>query len=195
MKAQQSKHPADAIGTPLSQFEIPASGSLQERRPQTLKHGDAFAVFDHNGDVLSGPGSPEGLYCRDTRYLSHLRLTVNEARPMLLSSTLRDDNAMLTCDLTNPDIYEGGEVVLAHDLIHVPAVEIPLECRLLRTPDNPQFRRPSAPHQAVLRIRSGLRRSVRGTRRPARASRRAASGIVARRRRDILLHRPRRMPS
>jgi glycogen debranching enzyme len=39
---------------------------------------------------------------------------------MLLSSTLRDDNATLTCDLTNPDIYDGdGRLVLSHDLIHI----------------------------------------------------------------------------
>jgi hypothetical protein len=39
---------------------------------------------------------------------------------MLLSSTLRDDNAMLTCDLTNPDLYDAtGRLVLEHDMIHV----------------------------------------------------------------------------
>src|SRR3546814_17038580 len=67
---------ASGPGTaPLAQFFIPAAASLQERRPRTLKHGDTFALFDHNGDVLSGPGSPEGIYHDDTRYLSHLYLT------------------------------------------------------------------------------------------------------------------------
>jgi glycogen debranching enzyme len=100
------------------QFSIPAAASLEERRPKTLKHGDAFAVFDHNGDILSGPGSPDGLYYRDTRYLSHLALSLGEARPMLLSSTVRNDNATLTCDLTNPDLYAGGDLVLTHDRLH-----------------------------------------------------------------------------
>ncbi len=85
-----------------------------------LKHGDTFAVFDHNGDAHEGPGSPEGLYHRDTRYLSHLYLTMNGLRPMLLSSTLRDDNTTLTCDLANPDLYDqAGRLVLEHDLIHI----------------------------------------------------------------------------
>lgn len=107
-------------GAPLAQFFIPAAASLQERRPRTLKHGDTFAVFDHNGDALSGPGSPEGLYHRDTRYLSHLYLTIEGQRPMLLSSTLRDDNATLTCDLTNPDLFDAeGRMVLEHDLLHL----------------------------------------------------------------------------
>ncbi|TCL65688.1 amylo-alpha-1,6-glucosidase [Rhizobium sp. BK251] len=105
---------------PMAQFFIPATASLQERRPRTLKHGDTFAVFDHNGDALSGPGSPEGIFHRDTRYLSHLHLTINGKRPMLLSSTLRDDNATLTCDLTNPDLFDGkGKLTLEHDLIHM----------------------------------------------------------------------------
>ncbi len=105
---------------PTAQFFIPATASLQERRPRTLKHGDTFAVFDHNGDALSGPGSPEGVFHRDTRYLSHLHLTINGKRPMLLSSTLRDDNATLTCDLTNPDLFdETGKLTLEHDLIHM----------------------------------------------------------------------------
>ncbi|MBB2671212.1 UNVERIFIED_ORG: glycogen debranching enzyme [Rhizobium esperanzae] len=104
----------------VAQFFIPAAASLQERRPRTLKHGDTFAVFDYNGDALSGPGSPEGLYHRDTRYLSHLYLTINGQRPMLLSSTLRDDNATLTCDLTNPDLFDDrGRLVMGHDLIHL----------------------------------------------------------------------------
>jgi glycogen debranching enzyme len=104
----------------LAQFFIPAAASLQERRPRTLKHGDTFGLFDHNGDALSGPGSPEGIFHRDTRYLSHLYLTVDGARPILLSSTLRDDNATLTCDLTNPDLYDAqGRLVLGHDLIHL----------------------------------------------------------------------------
>jgi glycogen debranching enzyme len=106
--------------SPVAQFFIPATASLQERRPRTLKHGDTFAVFDHNGDAHAGPGSPEGLFHRDTRYLSHLYLTINGKRPILLSSTIRDDNAMLTCDLTNPDLYDDNEMlVVGHDLIHV----------------------------------------------------------------------------
>lgn len=112
--------PGNAGAPELAQFFIPAAASLQERRPRTLKHGDTFAVFDHNGDVLSGPGSPEGVFHRDTRHLSHLYLTVDGARPLLLSSTLRDDNATLTCDLTNPDLYDDdGRVVLEHDLLHL----------------------------------------------------------------------------
>ena len=125
----QDETRADAISHALApgapdtrpaQFFIPAVASLQERRPRTLKHGDTFAVFDHNGDALSGPGSPDGLYHRDTRYLSHLYLTIAGQRPLLLSSIVPDDNVTLTCDLTNPDLFDAeGQLILEHDLLHL----------------------------------------------------------------------------
>ncbi len=109
----------DAGASP-ERFAIPAAASLHERRPRTLKHGDTFAVFDHSGDAIAGPGSPEGIYHRDTRHLSHLHLTLSGARPILLSSSLRDDNIALLCDLSNPDLSdEHGKTVLSNDLIHI----------------------------------------------------------------------------
>jgi glycogen debranching enzyme len=103
----------------MPEFFIPASASLQERRPRILKHGDTFGVFDHNGDVIAGRGSPEGIYHRDTRHLSHFYLTVAGRRPLLLSSTLRDDNALLVCDLSNPDLFEGDSLAVEHDVFHI----------------------------------------------------------------------------
>lgn len=104
----------------VAQFYIPTSASLQERRPRTLKHGDTFGLFDHNGDAVGASGSPEGLYHLDTRHLSFLQLTIDGARPMLLSSTLSDDNSALTCDLTNPDLSDmDGRVRFERDLIHI----------------------------------------------------------------------------
>ena len=109
----------DIVGTAPPEFSVPSSASLEERRPRTLKDDDAFAVLDHAGDIATGPGSPEGIFFEDTRHLSYLDLRLGDRRPMLLSSDLRDDNAGLTCDLTNADIEAGGELVLERDLLHV----------------------------------------------------------------------------
>ena len=101
-------------------FPVAASISLQELRLRTLKHGDTFAVFDHNGDASSVGDSPEGIFHKDTRHLSRLSLTIGGKRPLLLESTLRDDNAVLTCDLTNPDLHDAdGHLELEHDIIHL----------------------------------------------------------------------------
>jgi glycogen debranching enzyme len=118
----KTKHHDPAGTTPrtIAQFFVPATASLQERRPRTMKHDDTFAVFDANGDAIAGAGSPEGIYHRDTRHLSHLYLTMDGHRPLLLSSTVRDDNAVLVCDLTNPEIVgPDGEKLLGQDLVHI----------------------------------------------------------------------------
>ena len=101
------------------QFYIPATSSLLERRPRTLKHGDTFGVFDHYGDIIPGEGNPEGLYHKDTRHLSDLRVLINSRRLLLLSSTVQDNNALLTADLTNPDIFEDDRLELPKDTVHV----------------------------------------------------------------------------
>ena len=101
-------------------FTIGAASSIQDLRPLVLKHGNTFAVFDRNGDASPGEGAAQGLYHCDTRHLSLLIVTLDGARPILLSSTLRDDNATLTCDLTNPDLADAaGRPRLDHDLIHL----------------------------------------------------------------------------
>src|SRR5215469_7667650 len=104
---------------PAFQFYIPATTSILERRPRTLKHGDTFGMFDHYGDIPSGEGSPEGLFHKDTRYLSELRVLVNGERPLLLSSTVQDNNALLTADLTNPDFFTGDRLDLPRDTIQI----------------------------------------------------------------------------
>src|SRR3954468_13118308 len=112
--------PDTGTASKASPFFIAATTSLQERRLRALKHGDCFAVFDPTGDAIGGPGSPEGFYFNDTRYLSTFLLTIQDKRPLLLSSTLRDDNATLTCDLTNPDLHDANGILsLEHDLIHI----------------------------------------------------------------------------
>ncbi len=106
-------------------FAITAQISLVEQRFRTLKHNDMFGVFDQRGDIRPGPGGTEGLFFHDTRYLSEFELVVAGRRLILLSSTLRDDNGTLTCDLANPDLpalpgadgHAGAEGLISN-LIH-----------------------------------------------------------------------------
>lgn len=110
-----------AAPAPHDEFEISTIVSIHERRPRTLKHNDSFAVFDHSGDVITALANSEGFFHLDTRHLSHFYLTMcGGLRPILLSSGLRDDNSVLTCDLSNPDIKdENGSVLLQNDLVHI----------------------------------------------------------------------------
>src|SRR4051812_24149269 len=103
----------------IASFYIQATESIQERWPRTLKHGDCFALFDALGDIVKPAGSPGGVFYRDTRHLSGFELLIDGQRPLLLSSAVENDNVVLTVDLANPDIYQGGKVVLQRETLHV----------------------------------------------------------------------------
>jgi glycogen debranching enzyme len=100
------------------QFYITATGPSSGPN-YTLKHGDSFAVFDARGDIGTSAGGPDGLFNHDTRFLSRLELLINGVQPLLLGSTIRDDNVAMTVDLTNADIYRDGMIVLPRDTIHI----------------------------------------------------------------------------
>jgi glycogen debranching enzyme len=104
---------------PLSEHYIEAHTSLVGRSLRTLKAGDAFMVLDANGDLGTIPESPEGLFYRDTRYLSHFALKFEGKSPLLLSSVIQDDNAALSVDLTNPDIRIDEENGIPRDIIAI----------------------------------------------------------------------------
>src|SRR3954463_14656246 len=50
----------------------------------TILEGATFCICDDRGDV--GSEQTHGLFTDDTRFLTRLRLTINGARPLLLSS-------------------------------------------------------------------------------------------------------------
>jgi N-terminal domain of (some) glycogen debranching enzymes len=60
-----------------SQFRIEATEAFREPRTRILKHGETFAVLNQFGDMVGEPGSPDGLYHQDTRFLSQLESRLN----------------------------------------------------------------------------------------------------------------------
>jgi glycogen debranching enzyme len=100
-----------------SEYEIEAKSSLTDRTLRTLKHGDAFAVLDSHGDFGSVPDTAEGLFHRDTRFLSHFELRLEGKRPLLLSSAVQQDKVALSVELTNPDVQLGQSDKLKRDTI------------------------------------------------------------------------------
>src|SRR5947209_18970045 len=85
------------------EFYIRSSSARVDVRTRVLKQGDMFAVFDRFGDVETFGSGELGLYYQDTRFLSRLTLRLGKDRPLLLSSTVRDANAVMAVDGTNPD--------------------------------------------------------------------------------------------
>ena len=101
------------------EFYILATSSRVDDRTSVLKQGDAFAIFDRFGDIEEFGGGALGLYHHDTRFLSKLVLRLAGERPLLLSSTIKEDNAVLAVDLMNPDIARTSEPAIPRGSVHV----------------------------------------------------------------------------
>ncbi len=101
------------------QFYIRASSSLADDRTRVLLSGDTFAVFDRGGDIHPLGIGQQGIFHKETRHLSRLELRINGIRPLLLSSTIREDNVLFAVDLTNPDLRTEDGDPLPRGTLHI----------------------------------------------------------------------------
>jgi glycogen debranching enzyme len=101
------------------QFPVMAEVRRATAPQRVLKHGDTFGVFDDVGDIGAEQVSEQGLYHRGTRHLSRLELLLAGRRPLLLSSTVTDDNVVFVSDLTNVDVRHDGQLDIPHGDIHL----------------------------------------------------------------------------
>ena len=101
-------------------YHIEAIESLVERTLRTLKHNDLFAVFDSQGNFAGGALGPDGLFYKDTRFLSEFTVRLGGAEPLQLGSVLLDDNGAMVVDLTNADLHTArGRVWLQRESVHL----------------------------------------------------------------------------
>ncbi len=85
------------------EYYVRATSALADDRTRVLKYGDTFAVLNRYGDIEPIGFGQFGLFHSETRHLSRMTMQLNQQTPMLLSSTIRDDNAFLAVDMTNFD--------------------------------------------------------------------------------------------
>ena len=112
-------NPQQPVNLEETQFYIQATTAPSTERALVLKQDETFGVFDHHGDIDATERAEDGVFNRGTRYLSRLKLTVLRGRALLLSSTVRRDNVLLAADLTNPDIYSEGRLLLPRGTLHI----------------------------------------------------------------------------
>jgi glycogen debranching enzyme len=109
---------------PSSASERPDQGTapvlVTDLASKTLavKEGSTFLYTDREGNLDHGGDHGLGLYSRDTRFLSHFRMTINGRDPVLLSST-SERGYMSHVDLTNPDLYEGDQIVVPQQTLNI----------------------------------------------------------------------------
>jgi glycogen debranching enzyme len=101
------------------QFYIRASSSLADDRTRVLLNGDTFAVFDRSGDIQPVGFGQQGIFHKETRHLSRLEMRLSGERPLLLSSTIREDNVLFGVDLTNPDLLMPSGEMLPRGTLHI----------------------------------------------------------------------------
>jgi glycogen debranching enzyme len=83
-----------------------------------LKAGAVFVCARPDGDIRATEVSGEGLYARDTRHLSRLRVTVGGLPPVLLSSTMESGHHAVV-NATNPTLRSGAGASIAQETLNV----------------------------------------------------------------------------
>ncbi|MCL6524970.1 MAG: amylo-alpha-1,6-glucosidase [Thermoflavifilum sp.] len=102
-----------------SKYQILAISTYADDRVKVLNRTDTFAILDRWGDILPLPDGIHGLYHRDTRYIHRLQLQLNDTRPLLLSSTVLEENECLSVDLTNQEIWDENGHRIPKGAIHI----------------------------------------------------------------------------
>ena len=98
-------------------YIVTAASSTGEVR--VLKYDDSFGVFDRSGDIQHAGLGEQGIYHEGTRFLSLLAFRFCNLQPFLLSSTIKKDNLLFTINLTNPDLYVNGALLLRRGDLHI----------------------------------------------------------------------------
>ena len=102
------------------EYYVLATSSRVDDRTRVLKHGETFAVFDRHGDIHALGRSPHGIFHEGTRFVSRLELLLEEAgRPLLLNSSVKEDNTLLVADLANPELHDRAHGTIAQGEIHL----------------------------------------------------------------------------
>lgn len=85
---------------------------------RVIKENDLFLLTDLAGDIPLNQTEGQGLYMRDTRFLSRMELLINGKKPIVLASEA-DQNYVSTILLTNPHMEEGDKLILWRESIEI----------------------------------------------------------------------------
>jgi glycogen debranching enzyme len=94
--------PKTTVSTEEDKFHIGGDIIYVDDRTRVLNHFDTFGIFDQWGDIHPHARKLHGIYHEGTRFLNRLELRINGQKPLLLSSAIKENNQVLSVDLTNP---------------------------------------------------------------------------------------------
>lgn len=97
-------------------YHIPADSVSHDDRTQVINHYDTFGIFDRWGDIHPHGKNAQGIFHQGTRYINLLELRLNRTKPLLLSSSIKQENEVLSVDITNADLNECN---IRENTIHI----------------------------------------------------------------------------
>jgi glycogen debranching enzyme len=111
---------SEPVISPEAPHQVVTADVQSAEAPLVLKHNDCSGVFNEIADIDAEARTEAGLYRAGVRHLSRLTLTIAGLRPLLLAANPREDNVLLTVNLTNPDVRgEGGRIVLPRGTLYI----------------------------------------------------------------------------
>ena len=102
----------------VDEFEVATEDAYQNSELRVLNESDTFAIFDDHGNINTKGYGIEGIYFRGTRFVSYLTTKLNGQYPIMLSSTIREKNDMLSVDMTNQKLI-AATTTFHQGLIHI----------------------------------------------------------------------------
>ncbi|MFW5879844.1 MAG: glycogen debranching N-terminal domain-containing protein, partial [bacterium] len=100
-------------------YYISADSTYADNRTKVLNYKDTFGIFDRWGDIKQIGKEIQGIYNDGTRYISNFDFMINNTRPLLLSSEIKEENEILSVDLTNSEIKDSNGVLISRGSIHI----------------------------------------------------------------------------
>ncbi|RZF62621.1 amylo-alpha-1,6-glucosidase [Sphingobacterium corticibacterium] len=84
------------------EYHISSDAVNSDEVNMVLNYSNTFAVFDRSGNIHPHGKMVQGIYHQGTRFINTLILHVNGEKPLLLSGSIKEGNAIYSADLTNP---------------------------------------------------------------------------------------------
>lgn len=99
------------------EYYIRASAIAASVQKLVMKKGETFLVCDKRGDLRASIYGEMGFYFEGTRFLNEAEVQINGQYPILLGSSITEDDSQILVDLTNADVEKKGRLLIPRDTI------------------------------------------------------------------------------
>ncbi len=100
-------------------YYILATSSIVEEQNRVLKDDETFGIFNMSGNIRPFGFENQGIFFQGTRFLSRMVFNIEGMHPVLLSSTIKQDNEYFIINMTNPDFVDHNNEMVEKDILHV----------------------------------------------------------------------------